>query len=60
MANKGIKAVLLLVIAFFISAALFRLVRIKHVVPGKTGLEYTQLVPEIMEMIQQKYVEPVD
>ena len=60
MANKGIKAVLLLVIAFFISAALFRLVRIKHVVQGKTDLEYTQLVPEIMEMIQQKYVEPVD
>jgi carboxyl-terminal processing protease len=60
MANKGIKAVLLLVIAAFMATALFRLVRIKHAVPGKTDLEYVQLVPEIMEMIRQKYVEPVD
>jgi len=60
MVNKGIKAVLLLVIAAFMAAALFQLVRIKNAVPGKTDLEYTQLVPEIMEMIRQKYVEPVD
>ena len=60
MVNKGIKAVLLLVIAAFMAAALFQLVRIKNTVPGKTDLEYTQLVPEIMEMIRQKYVEPVD
>ena len=59
MANKGITAALLLVVAAFLAAALVQGIRMKRSAPGKTDLEYIQLVPQVMKMVKQKYVEEV-
>jgi carboxyl-terminal processing protease len=59
MANKEIKTVLLVIVAAFLAAALAQVIRLKHSTREKTDLEYVQLVPEIMSMIRQKYVEEV-
>jgi carboxyl-terminal processing protease len=59
MANKGRKALLLLVVAAFLAVALVQLLRINRRSPAGTELDYVRLVPEVMEMIQQQYVEEV-
>ncbi|HLO27319.1 MAG TPA: S41 family peptidase [Geobacteraceae bacterium] len=59
MANNKRKVVLLLVVAVFLAVALVQVVRMKRNSPGKTDLDYIRLVPEIMQMIKQKYVEEV-
>ena len=59
MAHKGIKSVISIIVVAFLAAALVQGIRTKRSAPGKTDLEYIQLVPQIMEMIKQKYVEEV-
>ncbi len=59
MANKGIKTALALIIVAFLAAALVHGIRMKRSAREKSDEEYVHLVPKIMEMIKQKYVEEV-
>ena len=59
MAHKGIKTVIFIIVGAFLAAALVQGIRTKRSGPSKTDLDYIQLVPQIMDMIKQKYVEEI-
>ncbi len=59
MAHNRKKTVLLLVVVLVLAVALVQVLRIKQGAPGKTDMDYIRLVPEIMRMIKQQYVDEV-
>ncbi len=59
MNSKGRNTALILVAAVLLAAALVQGIRMKRSAPEKVDQEYVRLVPEIMTMIKQKYVEEV-
>jgi len=60
MMNKGRKTLLLLIVAAFLTAALFQGIRMKRQLTAGTGQDYMTLLPHVMAIIKQSYVEKVE
>jgi carboxyl-terminal processing protease len=60
MTNKGRKTLLLLIVAALAAAALLQGIRMKRQLQTEKGLDYVRLVPKVMAIIKQQYVETVD
>lgn len=60
MKNKWIKTTLFLIVIAVLGLAVGTGIRFRHSVSKLSDAEYLRLVPEMMELIKQKYVEKVD